>query len=624
MPVPRLLLFLSLSCGVLTSPVADAGAAAAVIARVEGLALGTSLELALSDQPTTATLNGPVVLGTAAVGSALAVEVRTQPRGQVCGVSDRAPALVPADSAPVFVRCRHVQAPRITVPFTLPDAPLTLWQNGAGLRTRAYPGLPYESRPGLRGGQFPYEFRLLHVQSPNGSLASSNVLLDFRRGTLRFTPPQAGEYRFLIEVRDSGATQRVLEHEFSVVADTASFLFVAPTGSDLPGRGAIDQPLRTIGFALSQSNPGQVLMLRKGRYAEHFQLVDARARQVLAFPDEVVEIDQTGLGGITLRFDTPPVARLEGLDIFGARQYSIVSDPSRPGVVLRGLRFRDAVVGNASENPAFVHGWGDGSPASRHRFLVQDTEFGSYPGGYAATLFDAGDSIVENNQVRLGASSNGLHDKDNSQRNVYRENYIEYAPEFRNVNGIQISAQANSEQVHIHHNLIVNSGILLGGQCFEPNCYMREHDLHHNTLVNGAVVLRWGVFNTGSRDTRIQHTLISNAQAPYAWVSCMNAVPAAFVPQLRAGANRLETVSANAMRDTECSGSPMNMSWATWRGTHGLDTVISGSVLSASSDLIGDGALTRLPDGDPRQLSVGHRYPLPPAITLPLFGNGFE
>lgn len=78
------------------------------------------------------------------------------------------------------------------------------------------------------------------------------------------------------------------------------------------------------------------------------------------------------------------------------------------------------------------------------------------------------------------------------------------------------------------------------------------------------------------------------------------------------------------MRDTECGGSVMNMSWATWRNTYGLDMVASGSVASASSDLVGSGALTRLPPGDPRLSTLGHRYPLRDSASESIFADSFE
>lgn len=606
-----------------TAPAAWAGTLMVPVnVRLEGLALGNAVTLRQGGGSVEASLNGPLTLGEVEFGTTLNVQVLVQPDGQHCAMSAQAPAQVPPDSAPVFVRCVHTPAPRITMPATLPDEPLTWWHGGAGLRAIAYPGLPYESRPGVVGGQFPYEFRLLAVRFNGQSMPSTGVGLDFRRGTLRFVPTTAGSYEFDLEVRDSGAVQKVAQRTFVVDAAADRFLFVAPNGVDAPGRGSLAQPFLTIPYALAQGSPMQALMLRAGTYAGRFDLVDGRSRQIVAYPDEVpvLALDQTG--SITVRFNQAPAARLEGVDITGVRQYGIVSDPSLPGLVVRQVRFLDGLVANGSENPAYIHGWGD--QLQRHRFLVQDSEFDNYPGGYATTWFDAGDSVFENNQVQLGASTWGVHDKDNSQRNVYRENYIAYAPGFANSNGIQISAQYGSEKIHIHHNLFVNTGVLLGGQCLTEGCSMREHDIHHNTLASGAIVLRWGVFNAGSGDTRISHNLIRSIPAPYAWASCMSTVPAAFSSQLRARANRLETGSAHAMRDTECGGSAMNMSWAIWHDTHGLDTLASGSVVSASSDLVGSDALTRLPAGDPRLPALGHRYPLPMSVSHRLFANGFE
>lgn len=589
--------------------------------RLEGLALGNSVVLRQGGTVVSVSVNGPVTLGQAESGSALLVEILTQPDAQHCALSAQAPAVVP-DSAAVFVRCVHTTAARISVPSTLPDDALSWWMDGAGMRSIAYPGLAFESRPGVIGGQFPYEFRLLGARF-NGQPLSTAVSLDFRRGTLRFVPSAAGSYAFDLEVRDSAAVQKIAQRTFVITAAADRFLFVAPSGVDAPGRGTINQPFLSIPYALSQGNSAQALMLRAGTYVGRFDLNDARPRQIFAYPDEVPVLAINQTGNITVRFTEAPTARIEGVDITGVRQYGIFSDPARPGLVLRQVRFLDGVVANGSENPAYLHGVGD-AKQTRHRFLVQDCEFNNYPSGYATTWFDAGDSIFENNQVRLGASTVGVHDKDNSQRNVYRENFIEYAPSFANNNGVQISAQYGSANVHIHHNLLINTGVLLGGQCLTEGCEMRAHDVHHNTIVNAGLVLRWGVFNLTSRDTRMSHNLVKSSLAPYAWASCLNTVPSAFASQIQARANRLETASLNALRDTECGGSVMNMTWATWRNPHGLDTLANGSEVSTSSHLVGTGALTRLPAGDPRLSALGHRYPLPSNDTARLFGNGFE
>ena len=597
-------------------PPASMGASVPVNVRVEGLALGNQLTLQQGATTITATLNEPLNIGTANAGSALSIVVLDQPDGQSCTVSEITPALVPSDSSPVFVRCTYSPASRLLMPTTLPDDPLALWLGGKGMRAIAYPGIPYESRPGVIGGIFPYEFRLLGAQLNGSPISTSGIRLDFRHGTLRFTPAVAGTYAFSIEVRDSATVQKVLQHTYTIAASTSPFLFVAPTGVDAPGRGSINQPLLTVPYALAQSTPAQALLLRKGTYLGTFSLLDGHATQLMAYPDEVAKIDLNGAGNILVRIDASPTARIEGIDIANVRQYGIVSDASPPGVVLRHLRFLDGTVLDSTENPAFVHGWGGGE--TRHRILMQEVEFGSYPAGYATTLFDAGDSIFENNQVRLISSEVGMHDKDNSQRNVYRENYFEYTPEFANSFGVQISAQHGSSKVHIHHNLFINSGVMLGGQLGD----MAEHDVHHNTLVNRGIVLRWGVFNPDSRDTRLSRNLIRSSSAPYAWASCLNTVPAAFATQLTVAANRLETTSGDAMIDTECGGSPMNMSWATWRNTYAMDALNSGSVVSATSDLVGSGALTRLPPGDPRLTLLGHRYPL--LVPDSIFVDGFD
>ena len=115
--------------------------------------------------------------------------------------------------------------------------------------------------------------------------------------------------------------------------------------------------------------------------------------------------------------------------------------------MFRHLRFFDGTVPNSGENPEFFHGWG--GDETRHRILMQEIEFGSYPARYATTLFDAGDSNFENSQVRLIGSDDGMDDEDNSHYHVYRENYFEDAAEFATSIGVRISAQHGSSKMPI-------------------------------------------------------------------------------------------------------------------------------------------------------------------------------
>ena len=73
----------------------------------------------------------------------------------------------------------------------------------------------------------------------------------------------------------------------------------------------------------------------------------------------------------------------------------------------------------------------------------------------------------------------------------------------------------------------------------------------------------------------------------------------------------------------ECGGSPMNMNWASWRNSHGMDTVLSGSVVTTSAGLLGAGPTLGLPIGDPRRVQLGHLY-LGIESNDSLFRDGFQ
>lgn len=575
--------------------------------RVQGLGLGALLQLGHGSATLNATLNQPYAFAPqVAAGAALDLRVLAQPTGQSCAVSAGAPATVPADGAPVFVHCMHTSAARITMPETLPNAALAV---SFGMRDIAYPGIAYESRPGVVGGLFPYEYRIKSFTLGGVAQSTADVSLDWRRGTVRFTPASEGSYVLTLEIRDSGATQKTLEQSFTIQSAASRFVFVAANGLDATGRGTVAAPYKTLAYALANSFTNQAIVLRKGTYLPgSIKVYDNKAKQFLAYPDEVVTLNFNKASNISVGSDIAPAVRIEGFDITGVSQWGIVSDPSKAGLVVRNVRFLDGEATNNSENPAFIHGWGDSGPASRHKLLIQDNDFGTYVGnGYATTLFDAGESLIENNQLNLGKASGGFHDKDNSQNNTYRENYIAFSDAHRNAMGVQISAQGNSAHLHIHHNLLINTGIHLGVQCVHPTCYMRDHDVHHNTVVKQRIGMNWGPFNPTSSGTRISHNIISNdSQPPYGGLSCQSR-PVNLASQLAVAANLIESTHALAFKDSQCTAN--DMTWAVWQGTYGLDTPASGSTVGPTSALTGSGPTTGLPAGDARRTRRGHQYP---------------
>ncbi len=582
--------------------------------RVQGLRLGGQLTLTHSTSNIVVTLNEPIsITTTQPVGVALDLRVTAQPEGQTCALSELAPSTIPETDSPIFVRCVHNEVAHVTMPETLPNDPL---QASFGIRDLAYPGIPYESRPGVVGGIFPYEYRLTGLTLNGVAQNTTGVSLDFRRGTVRFTPASEGTYVVSVQIKDSGAAQKTLNQNFTIQSAASRFVFVAPSGADTAGRGTKVAPYKTLAYAIANNGPDKLVYLRKGTYVTGGFLVnDAKAKQFLAYPDEVATLDLNKAGNINVRSSALPAPRLEDIDVSNVMVKGIFADPSSAGLVVRNVRWVNGQDNSTEANNAsFIFTAGGVFNAIDHRLLVQENDFGTYTtlqwGGFAMILYETGYSIVENNQVRLGSLNAGaLYDKRGSQYNTFRETYVERAlnAEERVGSGIWVNARGNSVGEHIHHNLLVNANLWLGQSCFESDgCYLRNHDVHHNTLVGDRVVVNGGPFNTGSYGTRVSHNIISNGtSAPFGGLSCTSR-PANWTSKVSYAANLLETTSPLAHKDNECTGN--NVPWAEWQGTYGFDTPASGSTHGAPTVLIGSGPTTGLPSGDARRTQRGHQY----------------
>ncbi len=585
--------------------------------RVQGLAMGEQVTLGHGSASLTATMNDPYSFPTQSTAG-LDLRITTQPLKQTCAVSESAPASVPNDGSPVFVRCVHNVVSSITMPDTLPNDPLAV---NIDMRDVAYPGIAYESRPGVVGGIFPYEYRLKSFTLNNVAQSTSGVSLDFRRGTVRFTPASEGTYVVTLEIKDSGSTQKSLQKSFTIVSSASRFVFVSPSGVDSTGRGAIATPYRSLNFAMGQSARNQVIMMRKGTYdtSTVTDLFDSKSKQILGYPDEVAVLDFAGVRAFWIKSgdSSSPTTRIEGVDMANISQYAIACDPCVSGITIRNVRFLTGVSNQTSnDNAAFIYTMDYGLRI--HKMLIQENDFGKYTFtastsfNYAGmVLFSAGDSIIENNQARQNQTSSiakGFVDKGYPDHNTFRENYIELAASQPEHDGIFLMAQDGAHRDHVHHNLLVNAGVVLGGQCFQTNCEFIDNSIHHNTLAGGGIVFSWGPFNPVSSGTRVSNNIISSRTfAPYYGLSCQ-ARPSTSVitSKISVVANMVESSNSLALKDSECSGN--DTPWAEWRGTYGMDTIASGSTLSTPSVLVGSGVSTGLPAGDARRTQRGHQY----------------
>jgi hypothetical protein len=581
--------------------------------RVEGLALGSSLTITQGVNTITATLNDRYSMPlSGAVGSMLNVSLGAQPPGQSCAVSEDSDQTVNASNRTVYVRCVHTAAAQLTRPATEPNEPINVL---FGLRERAYPGITYDSRLGVSGGTFPYEFRITGY-TVNGAVESTTGLsLDFRRGRLRFKPQAAGAHAVTIEIRDSGETQRTLTRTFTIDVAANSTLFVAANGVDAVGRGTLASPFKTAGYAKSQSQPNQILMVRGGQYlpAEPIKFDDTRAKQIIAYPDEEVMFDfqraDRYFGSFEANIRQAPAARIEGIDNINTTQWGIASGFSNAGLIVRNVRFTYGKSVNNSENPGFLFTWDNaraaegGTPLPHHRLLLQDNDFGTYigPAGASMVAYDVGDSVIENNQSRLGEEViGGWIDKDNALNTTYRQNYIEFSGA-GDANGILLWHQWGGVNVHVHHNLLVKAGIVIGSMCTQDGCFIRDNNVHYNTLVGGSIRLSWGVYNATSSGTRISRNVIaSRTDAPYG--TYCYAIPSGGASKVMVATNLIESSNSLAQDDTGCGG---DLNWTEWQAL-GRDTAASGSVRVTVPAIVGSGATLGLATSDTRRASFGH------------------
>lgn len=583
--------------------------------RLEGLALGSSLAITHGSNTITATLNDRYSLPlSGSIGSALNLTFGVQPPGQVCAISPDSDNTVNASNRTVYIRCVHQATAKLTLPSTEPNLPLNVL---FGLRERAHPGITYDSRLGVSGGIFPYEFRLTGYTVNGAPQSTSALSLDFRRGTLRLKPQTLGTHVVTIEVRDSDATQKTLTQSFTIDVATNSTLFVAANGWDNPGRGTLSTPFETIEYAKAQSQPNQIIMVRGGLYlpANPIKLDDTRAKQIIAYPDEDVMLDfqkaDRYYGSFEANIQQSPRARIEGLANTNIAQWGIASGLSPGGLVVRNVRFTYGKSVNSGENPGFLFTWDNrrveegGTPLPHHRLLLQDNDFGTFigPAGASMVAYDVGDAIIENNQSRLGDTViGGWIDKDNPFNTTYRENYVEFSGSGE-TDGIILWQQWGGDNVHVHHNLLVNAGITIGSMCTQEGCFIRDNSVHHNTLASGAIKLSWGVYNPGSSGTRISRNIIaSRTAAPYS--TYCYAIPSGAATKVSASTNLIESSNGLASDDTGCGG---DFTWSEWQAL-GRDTTASGTIRSTTPVISGSGSTTGLPVGDARRGAFGHLY----------------
>jgi len=345
------------------------------------------------------------------------------------------------------------------------------------LPDKAYPDLAYETRIGVVGGQFPYQYTL-----PN----SKGLVVDKNTGEVIWTPSadQVGTHNFDAVITDSKNT--TINYSFSINVTLNGFLFVdAVKGANNPDNGSIDSPFQSLKYAVSRSESDDFIYMREGNYIEGGVRFSASSSTIIqAYPQEAPNIDISDDSWTYT--NNVKLGVFKGLKLSNCAPKCVWIETSAD-LLFYDNTFDDALDKCADDvrkncNPSFIFFTGHNKPEARHSMVrVLDNKFSNFTNTGSVTdgatvAFDVFDSLFANN-ILTNMGNFGFYDKDNSKRNVYRENFITGA----NSGAIAILGQDGTTEVAVHHNLIIGNdrGVSICGNGPCTKLY-----IHHNTFYN--------------------------------------------------------------------------------------------------------------------------------------------
>ena len=148
---------------------------------------------------------------------------------------------------------------------------------------RAYPGLEYKIRPGVKGGLFPYRFQLKN--------APAGMVIDPSTGEVTWSNP-SGDATPTLSVRDQENT--LFETSWTIHTNASDFIFIDSShGNDSQGDGTQAKPFKSFDKILNETYGKKAIYFRQGTY--RFSAANAefsnKPKIWIAYPGEQVTID---------------------------------------------------------------------------------------------------------------------------------------------------------------------------------------------------------------------------------------------------------------------------------------------------------------------------------------------
>ena len=340
---------------------------------------------------------------------------------------------------------------------------------------KAYPGVEYNYRLAVRGGEYPYTFSLL--AGPVG------MGIDARTGEIRWTPlTEAPAQTVTVSIVD--ARNATLTHSFTVAAERGAFRFVALNGIT-SNNGSEASPWPTLAYASAHAGASNYIYVKAGTYRETFTINASACGRFLAWPDDAVTIigDGTTIASIGIAGSERLIFQGFTFDASDLRWLFNCEGGILQNVIWRKNTMHNA-YSNDRENPAFIF-FKDGGqkPVNGQihykNIVMQENVFhdlrNPYSHGASTTLYDVQDLLYEDNHA-YDIDGRGVSDKDDGFRNTFRNNTLHDCDI-----GLGLFSQSTQAYIEVTHNLIYNctDAVWLGGQ---PG-YLKDVFFHHNTIL---------------------------------------------------------------------------------------------------------------------------------------------
>ena len=369
---------------------------------------------------------------------------------------------------------------------------------------KAYPGIEYNYRLGVKGGEYPYAFTL--VDGPSGMTVNKNT------GEIVWTPASLLTDTVVIKISDIIGNSLV--HRFAITATKTGFYFVAKNGSN-SNDGSEAHPFLTWTHAAKTLDTSAYVYVKKGTYNEPaFVIESTNCGRFMAYPGDEVKFASTS----NVR---TPVIWLNGqnrifqgfvLDANDCRYFFGVANAKN--MIWRKNEMIN-VLDTLSENPSHIFFTNENKPW--YNMVIQDNVFHDLRDpkakhGASVTSYNMRNSLFEDNHV-YDIDGRGFHEKVGGRRNTIRGNV------FHDINGYQgitLNGNPSSDSTEICYNHIYNTpnagSIMIGLN----GTYVANIFIHHNTCVGSIGMQGTQVNNVLSANINIYKNIVGKgANYPY-------------------------------------------------------------------------------------------------------------